>query len=123
LSEYGTELVDIGEQGVAGESKTVQGPLAGLRVSGSTGVGEDDRDVAEISSMRAVGSTPISNATPTTTTVVTPQSRSTMSSHVLSNADIVILSSTASRDVGASSGASWDCAASGGKGDDTSAAD
>src|SRR5262245_22951759 len=50
---------------------------------------------------------PISVATPTITTVVTPQSRSAMSRGVPSNADIVILSKTASVARGASSGASW----------------
>jgi hypothetical protein len=53
-----------------------------------------------------VGSMPISVATPTIANAVTPQSRSAMFSGVPSNADIVILSMTASLGRGAISGRS-----------------
>ena len=47
---------------------------------------------------------PTSIAAPTTATALIPRSRSAMSSQVPSNADIVILSNTASRSSGATSG-------------------
>jgi hypothetical protein len=50
---------------------------------------------------------PTSIATPATTNVSIPQSRNTMSSGVPMNADIEILSSTNSSEVGANPGTSW----------------
>ena len=78
--------------------------LAGLVMASPACVANHDRDVPRSAPCRTVGSIPISVATPTIAKAFTPASRSTMSSGVPSNADIVILSKIASEGRGTSSG-------------------
>lgn len=105
LSHHPSQRLAPRKDGIAHIGERGKAALGRLPVAGAAGILDDNGHEAEIGAVRAVGSMPISMATPMVAKEVRPQSRRMVASGVSTKAEKVILSRMASSPRGASSGA------------------